>query len=259
MEQVLILKQICDERRLLVATAESVTAGHLQSMIAAVSGASTFFRGGITAYSIDQKVEVLGVERAHAERVHCISLQVAAQMALGATRLFEADIGLATTGYAEPPDFPNSSVAHAFYAIWDRRESRGDPVRSGKLISSSADRVVNQRFYARLVLEELVAYLIASERLNVKYQDLLRIERLPNGHYRLGQQIVEHILNIEGAVKAVKRSIPITALQISQPFEVVTTEGIMRGRSGDWLLQGVVGEVYICPDDVFRLSYDHSL
>src|SRR5262245_51503016 len=101
MEQARILKQICDNKRLLVATAESVTAGHLQSIIASVSGASTFFRGGITAYSIEQKVGVLGVGRAHAERVDCVSSQVAAEMALGATKLFEAHIGLATTGYAE--------------------------------------------------------------------------------------------------------------------------------------------------------------
>lgn len=259
MEQVRILKQICDDRRLLVATAESVTVGHLQSMIAAVSGASTFFRGGITAYSIDQKVGVLGVERAHAERVDCVSSQVAAQMALGATRLFEADIGLATTGYAEPPDFPNSPGAHAFYAIWDKRESRGDPVRSGKLTSSNVDRVRNQRFYAELVLRELVAYLSSREGLNPKYEDVLRIEKLPNGQYRLGQQVVDDVSNVEGAVKAVTRSIPITVLQVNQPFEVVTTEGIMQGKPGDWLLQGVVGEVYVCPDNVFRRSYDQPL
>ena len=30
----------------------------------------------------------------------------------------------------------------------------------------------------------------------------------------------------------------------------------MAGRTGDWLIAGVVGEVYICPDDVFRRSYD---
>jgi nicotinamide-nucleotide amidase len=83
------IKRICDAHGLLLATAESVAAGRLQSMIAAVSGASTFFQGGITAYNIDQKVRLLGVERAHAELVNCDSERVAAEMAEAATRLFQ--------------------------------------------------------------------------------------------------------------------------------------------------------------------------
>jgi len=259
MKQARLLKQICDDKSLLVAVAESVTVGHLQSTIASVPGASTFFRGGITAYNIDQKVGVLGVKRAHAEQVDCVSSQVAAEMALGASRLFEAHIGLATTGYAEPPDPSSSTDAYAFFAIWDKRESSGRPVRSGRLNSVSVDRVRNQRLYAEMVLDKLVEYLASREGRNVGHQNTVRIERLQGGEYSIGRRLVDDISLIDGAVKAVKRSIPITALQIDQIFEVVTTEGIMRGKPGDWLLQGVVGEIYICPDDVFRRSYDYPL
>jgi nicotinamide-nucleotide amidase len=258
MEHVRILKQICDDARILVATAESVTVGHLQSMIAAVPGASTFFLGGITAYSIDQKVGILGVQRDLAEPVDCVSSQVAEQMAWGASSVFRADIGLATTGYAEPPDFQKSLIPHAFFAIWDKRESL-NPVRAGKLVGRSADRVTNQRFYAEQVLRDLVVYLTSREGLDLKFQEVLQIERVSDGRYRLGQQIIENISDVEGAVKAVKRSIPITALQLSRPFEVMTTQGIMEGKPGDWLMQGVAGEIYVCPDDVFRQSYEYPL
>jgi len=64
----------------MVATGESVTVGYLQALIASVSGASNFFLGGITAYNIDQKVELLGVDRMQAKQVDCVSPQVAAQM-----------------------------------------------------------------------------------------------------------------------------------------------------------------------------------
>jgi nicotinamide-nucleotide amidase len=101
-ESIRFIKQICDTKRIFLAVAESVTVGRLQSMIGAVSGASTFFLGGLTAYNIEQKVRLLGVERAHAELVDCVSPQVAAEMVIGASRIFQADIGLATTGYAEP-------------------------------------------------------------------------------------------------------------------------------------------------------------
>ena len=103
MEQAQKIKQICVHNELRVATAESLTAGHVQSLIASVSGASDFFCGGITAYNIDQKVKHLGVDRIHAAGVDCVSPQVAAEMALGATEMFDAHIGVSTTGYAEPP------------------------------------------------------------------------------------------------------------------------------------------------------------
>jgi nicotinamide-nucleotide amidase len=64
----------------------------------------SFFLGGITAYNIEQKVRLLGIDRAHAELVDCVSPRVPEEMAEGVSNMFQADIGLATTGYAEPPD-----------------------------------------------------------------------------------------------------------------------------------------------------------
>jgi len=87
--------------RLTLAVAESLTCGRLQSRIGALSGASGFFLGGITAYTLGQKIRHLGVPRELAGPVNCVSEQVALAMARGARRLFGADIALATTGYAE--------------------------------------------------------------------------------------------------------------------------------------------------------------
>jgi len=151
------IKRICVENGLWVATAESLTAGHLQSLIASVSGASNFFSGGITAYNIDQKVKHLGVDRAHAASVDCVSPQVAAEMARGATELFCVHIGVSTTGYAEPP--AGSPTAFAYFAIWDAR--RAAVVREGRVALTSSERVTNQHEMARRVLSELQAYLSA--------------------------------------------------------------------------------------------------
>jgi nicotinamide-nucleotide amidase len=84
-----------------IAVAESLTAGNLQALIAAVPGASRYFLGGVTAYNIDQKVRLLGVDRAVAEPVNCVSESVALQMAAGIRLRTGADVGVATTGYAE--------------------------------------------------------------------------------------------------------------------------------------------------------------
>jgi nicotinamide-nucleotide amidase len=112
------LKSLCTER-IFVCTAESVTAGHLQALIAAASGASLYFQGGVTAYNIEKKVRLLRVDRMHAASVNCVSAQVASEMARGACSLFGAPIGIATTGYAESSNDIPSPFAHL--AIWDTR------------------------------------------------------------------------------------------------------------------------------------------
>ena len=72
--------------RLTLAVAESVTCGRLQARIGAISGASEFFLGGLTAYTIPQKVRHLGVDRALAEQTNAVSPEVAEQMARGPAR-----------------------------------------------------------------------------------------------------------------------------------------------------------------------------
>jgi nicotinamide-nucleotide amidase len=96
-----------------IAAAESLTAGHVQSSIASVSGASRYFMGGITAYHIDGKVGLLGVDRIEAERSDCVSGEVARQMARGAQRAFGTEVGIGTTGYADGVDAPYAFVAVA--------------------------------------------------------------------------------------------------------------------------------------------------
>jgi PGDYG protein len=56
--------------------------------------------------------------------------------------------------------------------------------------------------------------------------------------------------------RAIKRPIPIKCLQIDEPFEVETMEGVLRGKKGDWLMVGVNGEVYPCDREIFEKTYD---
>ena len=95
-----------------VAAAESLTVGRVQTELGRVSGASAYFAGGLTAYEIAAKVNLLGVDAAHATEVNAVSARVAAEMARGAAKLFKASIGVATTGYAEPD--PVRGVAEPF-------------------------------------------------------------------------------------------------------------------------------------------------
>jgi hypothetical protein len=53
-----------------------------------------------------------------------------------------------------------------------------------------------------------------------------------------------------------KKPVQIWATQISEPFEVYTLEGIMKGNAGDWLIRGVEGDFYPCKDSIFKKTYN---
>jgi nicotinamide-nucleotide amidase len=147
---------------LTLAVAESLTCGRLQAMIGAISGASDFFEGGVTAYSIDQKVRQLGVDRAEAEAVNSVSARVAEQMARGACVLFRTDLAIATTGYAEP--YPGFAVDVPF-AWWGlaRRQPKGDfAMRSGRVDCPGLSRTEVQERVAGEALDALLAWVRAT-------------------------------------------------------------------------------------------------
>lgn len=142
-----------------LAAAESLTCGRVQARVGEVSGASGYFRGGVTAYTLDQKVRLLGVDRAAARRVNCVSAEVARQMAAGAARLFRSDLAVATTGYAEPAPAAGVEAPFAWWALARRRGGRIVDLRSGRVECPGAPRTEVQEFVAGAVLAELVAYL----------------------------------------------------------------------------------------------------
>jgi nicotinamide-nucleotide amidase len=152
--------------RLTLAAAESLTCGNVQARIGAVSGASEFFLGGITAYSLDQKVRHLGVDRDAARSVNSVSAEVAEQMARGVCRLFGSDLGVATTGYAEPNPSDGVDVPFAWWAVAHRRGGKFAAVRSGRVECPKAKRVEAQTIVAEAALGELVEYLRQLKRVS---------------------------------------------------------------------------------------------
>jgi nicotinamide-nucleotide amidase len=153
------VKELMMRHGLSLSVAESLTTGNIQAKIGSVSGASNFFEGGVTAYNVDQKVSLLGINRAHAEQVNCVSQLVAREMAEGVCRRFGTDIGLATTGYAEPSPEAEFGEPYAYYAIWRRQGDAGRVVREGLIKEPGAGRVDVQHKVTDRALLDLLQYL----------------------------------------------------------------------------------------------------
>ncbi len=56
-----------------ISVAESLSSGNIQSSLGSVPGATEFFEGGITVYSLEQKVNLLKVDKTHVLKVDCVS------------------------------------------------------------------------------------------------------------------------------------------------------------------------------------------
>jgi nicotinamide-nucleotide amidase len=139
-----------------LAVAESFTGGCVQAMVTAIPGASAFFRGGITAYAIPAKIRL---DAALARETGGVAPAVARQMAAGATVLFDADLAIATTGFAEPDAARPVSAPHGYWALCHRLPGGGLRQREGFLEYPGLPRTEVQRLAAGAALDGLAAYL----------------------------------------------------------------------------------------------------
>ena len=85
-----------------ISIAESVTSGFLQFSFSQMKEASKFFVGGMTVYSLEEKVRLLDVDLSEAQKTNCVSANVAETMALSVAKLYDTDWSIAVTGYATP-------------------------------------------------------------------------------------------------------------------------------------------------------------
>ena len=127
-----ILHETMRTRGLTLATAESCTGGLISDRITNVSGSSEYFPGGVVAYSYEAKVNLLGVSWDTLHKHGAVSEEVVLEMARGARKIFNTDIGISVSGIAGPtgglPDKPvgttwlglvTNNGEWARYFIWE--------------------------------------------------------------------------------------------------------------------------------------------
>jgi PncC family amidohydrolase len=145
------------ERKETLSVAESVTAGHLQAALSLAGGAMQFFEGGITTYTIEQKVKHLGIDPIAAIACNCVSKDIAGQMALGVQQLFSTTWGIAITGYASRVPEANIDSLFAFYAF----VYKGRVKHVHKIECTDEDPFRVQQFYTAHILQSFCEYIYA--------------------------------------------------------------------------------------------------
>jgi nicotinamide-nucleotide amidase len=100
-----------------LAVAESITGGGLGAAITAIPGSSEVFAGGLIAYQLSIKREILKVPAALLKKFGVVSEEVAIAMADGLLQLFGTTWAIATTGVAGPGSSDGVAVGTVWIAI----------------------------------------------------------------------------------------------------------------------------------------------
>ena len=85
-----------------LATAESCTGGYIAKRMTDLPGSSAVFVGGVVAYTVPVKEQLLGVPAGLIERCGVVSVEVAAAMAEGVRARLGSSFGIGVTGLAGP-------------------------------------------------------------------------------------------------------------------------------------------------------------
>ncbi|HXP31437.1 MAG TPA: CinA family protein [Stellaceae bacterium] len=92
----------CRARGLMLATAESCTAGMIAAALTDIAGSSDVVERGFVTYSNAAKTDLLGVPPALIAAHGAVSAEVAAAMAAGALAHAPVDLAVSVTGIAGP-------------------------------------------------------------------------------------------------------------------------------------------------------------
>lgn len=146
-----------------ISVAESVTSGMLQNVFSQMTKASDFFEGGITAYTLESKANLLRIDVQEAEKCNCVSSQIAEEMAAGVAKLFKTQWSISITGYATPVPESNHEL-FAYYCI----AHLGKPIVSQIIrLENNISAEVAQRKYVEHILDEFEIQLKnISEKIN---------------------------------------------------------------------------------------------
>lgn len=107
------------EKNKTLTAAESCTGGYLAKRMTDIPGASQHFLGGVTVYTNEAKVRLLGLDPEELEKNGAVSEETAAALAKRVREVLGSDLGVGITGVAGPDGDGVHPVGTVFIAVSD--------------------------------------------------------------------------------------------------------------------------------------------
>ena len=149
-----LLRDYLRPRGLTLAAAESCTGGLISDRITNISGSSEYFPGGVVAYAYEAKVNLLGVSWNTLNVYGAVSAETVLEMARGARKIFNVDIGVSVSGIAGPTGgLPEKPVGTTWFGLVTEA---GEWTRH---FVWDGDRIQNKHYSSEAALQFVVDYL----------------------------------------------------------------------------------------------------
>ena len=103
------------EKGLTLGSVESMTGGLFSAKFTGIPGSSIVFKGGIVTYSIEEKINIVGVKKETIEKFGVVSEEVAKEMAELGRKLLNVDVCVSVTGNAGPTCEPGGKPVGCYY------------------------------------------------------------------------------------------------------------------------------------------------
>lgn len=150
-----VLGRNLKEKGLTIATAESCTGGKIGQMLAAISGASAYYKGSLVTYATQAKVEVLGVSSDIIAKYSVVSQEVALEMVRNVRQIMHTDYAIATTGNAGPlKGDSDADLGVVYIAVATPEHVFVERFEFGQPREKVIDRAVNKAF--EMVYKEIL-------------------------------------------------------------------------------------------------------
>ncbi|WPR71284.1 CinA family nicotinamide mononucleotide deamidase-related protein [Flavobacterium sp. NG2] len=138
-----VIGNLLKKQKATIATAESCSGGAIASLLTAVPGASSYFKGSVVSYATQAKIDVLNIPAELIEEFSVVSAPVAKAMALSVKKLMKSDYAIATTGNAGPTKGDgNSEIGTVFIALATPNEVLVEEFNFGQPREKVIDRAV---------------------------------------------------------------------------------------------------------------------
>jgi PncC family amidohydrolase len=105
------------KRSLTLSVAESCTGGTFASMLTALPGASRWLKEALVVYSIDSKVQRLGIPLVEIHQHGVVSSHICKMMSEKTKIKLNTDLGIGITGSAGPDTYSNIPIGLAYIAL----------------------------------------------------------------------------------------------------------------------------------------------
>lgn len=103
--------------------AESCTGGVFSSLLTSLPGASLWLKEALVVYSLESKVERLGISLLEINKHGVVSSNICIKMAENTKKLLNTDLGMGITGSAGPDSYPGINPGQVYIALSSPRQN----------------------------------------------------------------------------------------------------------------------------------------